>query len=251
MPRRYYRKKYSRKGSKKMTTFKYYKKRSAKQQAYQIARLDKKIKNVYKNLGGTVDRIVSSAAYGNGWPDTYNVANPTMNNSCYLTLTPQGQTPEEILYRGCYANIDIAYKYPVITYAATSSTSPVIWYRFIVIQYYQAGEAYTIQDFISNVQVQAGIFEPLNEDCGTKARILRDIKVCINQQHPERHLKLRFKRRFRIKQAQGVSIQKNTIQLFWLSYNMGADTSNIASYGTQCATTFTIKPFNYVIYDKQ
>lgn len=250
MPRKYYRKK-RRFSKKKKSTFYYYKRRGAKQQAYQISKLNKRINRVYKNLGGTVERVQSGVSYGNGWPDTYNVAQPGMNGTCYLTLTPQGQTPQEILYRGCYANIDISFKYPVSTYSATTSTSPVVWYRFIVIQYFQAGESYTIQDFITNTTVQAGIFEPLNEDCGTKARILRDFKVCINQQHPERHLKLRFKRRFRIKQAQGVNIQKNTIQLFWLTYNMGADSNNIGTYGPQCATLFSIKPFNYMIYDKQ
>ena len=56
MPRRY-RKKSTKRYAKKKSTFYYYKKRSAKQQAYQISRLNKRINSVYKNLGGTVERI--------------------------------------------------------------------------------------------------------------------------------------------------------------------------------------------------
>lgn len=254
MPRKYYRKRTSKKGTYrkgKRSTFSYYKSRSSKAQAYQISKLDKRINAVYKNLGGEVARIQSNSAYGQSWPDSLAVANPAFTNQLTLTLTPQGQTPSEILYRGCYCNVDIGFKYPVVKYSATSGTTPVIWTRIIVIQYYQAGESYSINDFITNTGSLTGIFEPLNEDCGTKARILKDMRISIDQEHPERHFKLKFKRRFRIKQAQGVSIQKNHIQIFYMSYNMGADTNNISNYGTQCAASIFFKPYNYVIYDKQ
>ena len=251
MPRKYSKsKKYTKRGRKSRSTFSYYKKRSAKAQAYQISKLDKRINAVYKNLGGEVSRITSQSSGGHVWPDSMTVSNPAANTYLPITLTPQGQTPSEIMYRGCYVNIDIGFKYPVITYSATAGTTPTIWYRFILIQYYQGGESYSLNDFISNTTVQSGIFEPLNEDVGTKARILKDIKVCIDQTHPQRHLKLSVKRHFRIKQAAGVSIQKNYIQLYMLTYNMGADSNNISNYGPQCAATCTIKPWNYVIYDK-
>lgn len=252
MPRKYSKSKKSfRRGRKSRSTFSYYKKRSAKAQAYQISKLDKRINAVYKNLGGEVVRINAPTVGGHTWPDSMAVASPSANTFVPITLTPQGQTPSEIMYRGCYCNIDIGFKYPVVSYSATSSTTPTIWYRFLLVQYYQAGESYSIQDFLGNITVQSGIFDPLLEDVGTKARILKDIRVSIDQTHPERHLKLSVKRHFRIKQASGVSIQKNYVQLFVLTYNQGADTNNISSYGTQCAAICTVKPWNYIIYDKQ
>ena len=244
MPRYY--KKYTRSGGRKRrytkskSTFSYYKQRSSKQQAYQIAKLDKRIDTVYKNLGGTVKRVEYPSSIGYNWPDTLAVANPINLNNFDLTFKPQGQTGvEEILFRGIYVKVDIKFKYPVVTYSATTSTTPTIWYRFIVIQYRQAGESYTIDDFITHTDSEKGIHDPFNEDSNTKARILKDVKVCIDQTHPERHFTLKFKRHFRIKYAQGVSNQKNTIRLFWMTYNQGANADNISSYGTQCAASMT------------
>lgn len=250
MPRRYYRRKYSRKPSRRMTTFKYYKKRSSKQQAYQLARLDKRINAVYKNLGGTVERITHAAyaiaQWGSSAPTATNV-----NNHFNLTMMPQGQTPKEILYRGCYLNIDAAFVAPPISYAVSSTTTPTIWVRILVIQYRQAGETYSAADFITNYTSQRGIFEPLNEDSGTKAKILKDIKFRLDQRTPDKHFKLRFKRRFRIKQADGVQVQKNTIDVFTIAYNQGAESGNVATWGSQCYANITAIPYNYIIYDKQ
>ena len=252
MPRRYYRRK-RRFSKKKKTTFYYYKRRGAKQQAYQISKLNKRINRVYKNLGGTVQRVEYPSSIGYTWPDSMSVASPIQINNFDLTFKPQGQTNvQEILFRGIYAKIDIKFKYPVVTYSATSSTTPVIWYRFVAIQYKQVGENYTLDDFISHTDSEKGIHDPFNEDSGTKAKILKDVKVYIDQSHPERHFTLRFKRRFRIKYAAGVNgNQKNTIRLFYMIYNQGANSDNISSYNKQCAAIMTITPYSYQIYDKQ
>lgn len=250
MPRRYYRRKYTRRSGRKMSTFKYYKKRSSKQQAYQIAKLDKRINAVYKNLGGTVERITHTAyaiaQWGTSVPSATNI-----NNHFNLTMTPQGQTPKEILYRGCYLNIDASFVAPPITYAVSSTTTPTIWVRILVIQYRQAGESYSINDFITNITTSRAIFEPLNEDCGTKARILKDYKFKLDQKSPDKHFKLKFKRRFRIKQADGVTVQKNVIDVFTVAYNQGAESGNIATWGSQCYANISAIPYNYVIYDRQ
>ena len=252
MPRRYYRKSSTRKYYKRRpkSTFSYYKKRSSKQQAYQIAKLDKRISAVYKNLGGTVERITHSAyaiaQWGTSTPTSTNI-----NNHFNLTMQPQGQTPKEIMYRGCSINIDAFYVAPPITYAVSSTTTPIIWVRILVIQYRQAGETYSAADFITNYTSQRGIFEPLNEDSGTKARILKDYKFKLDQQHPDKHFKLKFNRHFRIKQADGVTVQKNTIDVFTIAYNQGAEPGNLATWGSQCYATITAIPYNYIIYDKQ
>lgn len=250
MPRRTYRRRYRRRTTRKMTTFKYYKKRSAKQQAYQLSRLNKRINAVYKNLGGTVERITHAAYAIAQWGPSAPTSTNT-NNHFYLTMTPQGQTPKEVLYRGCYLNIDAQYVAPPITYSATTTTTPTIWVRILVIQYRQAGEVYSAADFITNFNSLRGIFEPLNEDSGTKARILRDVRFKLDQRIPDRHFKLKFKRRFRIKQAEGVTVQKNTIDVFTIAYNQGAESGNVATWGSQCYANITAIPYNYIIYDKQ
>ena len=251
MPR-YYRKRYSKKSyksSRPKSRFYYYKKRSSKQQAYQISKLDKRINAVYRNLGGTVERITHSAyaiaQWGSSAPTATNI-----NNHFNLTLTPQGQTPKEILYRGCYLNIDASFVAPPITYAVSSTTTPTIWVRVIVIQYRQAGETYSAADFITNYTTSRGIFEPLNEDCGTKARILKDYKFKLDQKSPDKHFRLRFKRHFKIKNADGVSVQKNVIDVFTIAYNQGAESGNVATWGSQCYANIIATPYNYVIYDK-
>ena len=253
MPRRYYRKSGFKKTyrRKPKSTFSYYKRRSSKQQAYQIAKLDRRIDTVYKNLGGAVRRVEYPSSLGYTWPDSMTVSNPININNFDLTFRPSGQASlDEILFRGVYCKVDIKFKYPVITYSATASTTPTIWYRFIVIQYRQGGESLTLDDFITNTNNEKGIHDPFNEDSGTKAKILKDVKVFINQSKPERHFTLKFKKHFRLKYTTGVSVPKNNIRLFWMTYNQGANTDNISSYGTQCAASMTITPYSYQIYDK-
>ena len=258
MPR--YSRKYSRKSykpykkgykSRSRSTFSYYKSRSSKAQAYQIAKLDKRINTVYKNLGGEVSRVEPSSSYGTTWPESMAIASPIKNGSVEMTLTPSGQTPKEILYRGVYAKINIYFKYPVVTYSATASTTPTIWFRFLLVQYYQAGENYTIGDFITNYSSYDGLFEPLAEDVGTKARIIKDVRMCINQDKPERHFKLKYRKHFRVKKADGVTYQKGQMVLYWLTYNQAANTDNIGNYSANAAAYLDIKPYNYMIYDKQ
>ena len=261
MPRRYYRTrsagstpsrsvsgKYYKRKSK--STFSYYKKRSSKQQAYQIAKLDKRIDAVYRNLGGTVERIERTNPYLLSW-GTSTPTGTVKNQHFEVTMQPTGQTPNEILYRGCYVLVNANFVAPPIMYSATTTTTPIVWYRIIAIQYKQAGEDYTMQDFLKDVTISSAIFDPLLEDVGTKARILKDIRFRLDANHPEKHLRLRFNRRFRIKQASGINgCQKNTIHMFAISWNQGAETGNIATWGSQCAVDCTFKPYNYIIYDK-
>lgn len=254
MPRKFT-KKFTKKGygsrRKSRSTFSYYKSRSSKAQAYQIAKLDKRINTVYKNLGGEVVRYEASSLSGTTWPESMVVAGPIKSGSVELTLTPSGQNPKEILYRGVYANVNIRFKYPVVTYSATANTTPTIWVRFLVIQYYQAGEAYQLGDFLNfDSSNPDGIFNPLNEDVGTKARILKDFRVSIDQRIPERHFKIKVKKHFRVKKADGVSTQKGTIMLYYITYNQAANSDNIGSYSPNAAAYIDIKPYNYMIYDR-
>lgn len=249
MPRRYYRRRYKRKTS-KLTKRKIFGRRSAKSQASQIYRLNKRINNVYRNLGGTVSRITHAAYAIAQWSNAVPAAT-NVNNHFVLTMSPTNNPPEEVLYRGCYVNIDASFVSPPITYSAASTATPTIWVRILVIQYREAGKSYSINDFLTNYQSERGIFEPLNEDCGTKAKIIKDLKFKIDQKNPNKHFKLRFRRRFRVKNAQGVQAQQHQIDVFTIAYNQGAEAANVASWGSQCYANLLATPYNYVIYDKQ
>lgn len=249
MPR-YYRKRYQKK--KTFSKSNLYRKRGSKSQANQIYRLNKRISNVYKNLGGTCSRLVPQGALpGISWPDALAQQNPYLGTNFAWTYYPNNNLPPEMLFRGMYMNVDIAFKYPVVTYSMNGATTPTIWFRIFAVQWKQAGEDYTINDFLTNYQSLTGIHEPFAEHTGNKCKVILDVKTFINQDKPERHFKLKYKKHFKIKQVQGVGVQKNHVKVFIISYNQGADQFNYAAYGVQAAALLTVSRYNYVVYDHE
>ena len=178
MPRRYYRKKKFTKKSKTFSKYNLYKRRSAKSQAYQIGKLNKKVNSIYRRVKPDILRYEPSVS-------DYTIANWISGSLASQTLTLRGlntllndskySNVDYVNIRDYYLNLKLKYKFPPTTLGTPElSASPIILARMVIIQYRQDVESgIPLGDVFQGTGLPA-VLNPLKEHINERGKILCD-----------------------------------------------------------------------------